>query len=809
MSSLPMKEKPMGFCEPLLAHPDETLKEHLIQVSKLSEEYAPNDLKELARVAGLFHDIGKATTFFQKHLKDPSYKIPETNHSYFSSVFAAWALMEKKYNESDAFTVFMAISRHHGNLKSPEKILPTEDEAKSRNFLSISEEVKPGLRKQLKAIEKQIEDLKQSDCLKQLCTDMGMGDLKLENFFEGGWKETLIAIYNHYRTLRRKKERTYYWKVNEIFSCLIDADKKLSAGVSPKERSTLPESMVDVYLKTVRKEADAEKNILEMREILYNSVNEKILNDPLKYLFPSHLTITAPTGSGKTLTGFNAALKLRKRVAKEYGYEPKIIYALPYINLIEQNYDVIKKVLETGRLNPRDYLLAHHHLAKISEMGDEDSKSVEEQLMFMESWDSEIVVTTFVQLFQTLVAASNRSLKKLHNIRKSIIILDEIQSIDAEHWNLIRDILKDIKERETTIISMTATQPKLISGIELAPRTGKITPEKRVGVQYTPDSIDLKQLKEKIVESDAQSILVVVNTIENSILLHKKLLDEKKHDGWRIFYLSTNITPYERRERLKKLEEALERKEGKTVLISTQVVEAGVDLDFEEGFREISPIDSILQVAGRINRNGKHLGTLHIFSLDDGKEKAVYGEILPFISQNMLKEMFSKERGVSDVSLIGKLSNYYESIEEWISHQKSEEILNSISKLDYDQIEKFSLIKNAPTERIFVELDDNATEVLNRLREYLKLEDWKLKRLKVRALLPEIEAYTINVREKRIKRKMPRLFSDDPAIEREDIFHISKEMVREYYDIGKQQIDGTRIDGSGFKFLEDIEDQFT
>lgn len=790
----------MDSCE-FLAHPGEKLSTHLIQTSRLAEEYASEDVRKIAGLVGLLHDIGKATRFFQEHLRSNSHGGAETHHSYFGAVFCAWVAKQRGFNPVDRLVAFMTVSRHHGNLEYPEIILPDYEEVECANFNCISGDIKSGLRTELKALLKQIENLKGNGCFSNLCENIGLTDINLNDFFNDGWKTTLIDLYHSYGEIRREERGDIYWRINEVFSCLIDADKRLSADFHPKRRKSLREDMVDIYLKDVREKLIADKELQRIRERLYHGVNDEILSVPLHKLFPAHLTITAPTGSGKTLTGLNAALKLRERVKKKYGYEPRIIYSLPYINLIKQSQTILEKVLERNGFDPKEYLIAHHHLAPVPKKDDENEKSVEEQLMFMESWDSEIIITTFVQFFQTLVSNSNRSLKKLHNIRGSIVILDEIQSIKAEHWNLIRAILKDIKKLEVTVISMTATQPKLVDveSIELAPPD--LRPRKRVSIELILNELDLQKLGERIAGSKSRSILVVLNTIKNSINLHRKLTESPELSGVEIFYLSTNITPCERKKRL----EELKRKLGdastkeKIILVSTQTVEAGVDIDFEEGYREISPLDSILQVSGRVNRNGNGTGRLEIFSLENGKERFVYGAILPSITKEILNDL--KTGGaLSDTSLMDSIVDYYTKVEEDISQEKSEKMVKSIFKLDYKEIGHFSLIKDLPTVRIFVELNDKAKGALKKLKSILKTKDWKTKRIKLRALLPTLELFTINVSANRVKSGIPRLFEEDPQIRRDDILYISECDLEKYYDLGENGVDGT-----GFRFFGDAD----
>ena len=137
-------------------------------------------------------------------------------------------------------------------------------------------------------------------------------------------------------------------------------------------------------------------------------------------------------------------MKLRERIRREKNYIPRIIYCLPFVNIIEQNYDVFSKVLSLisdFKRNLSSYLLKHHHLADLEYKYGNELKPLDESLLLIEAWESEIIVTTFVQLMHTIVGFKNSFLKKFHNVVGSIIILDEVQSIPVEYWKLTRNVL--------------------------------------------------------------------------------------------------------------------------------------------------------------------------------------------------------------------------------------------------------------------------------------------------------------------------------------------------------------------------------
>ena len=141
-------------------------------------------------------------------------------------------------------------------------------------------------------------------------------------------------------------------------------------------------------------------------------------------------------------------MKLRERL-KENQIEPRIIYALPFTSIIDQNFDVIEEILSSMRdfqKNKNAYMIKHHHLADISYLVDDEARPLDESLLLVESWDSEVVVTTFIQLFYTIIGYKNRFLKKYHNISNSIILLDEVQNIPMEYWPLVNIMLRILQK---------------------------------------------------------------------------------------------------------------------------------------------------------------------------------------------------------------------------------------------------------------------------------------------------------------------------------------------------------------------------
>lgn len=775
-----------------LARHGEGLVSHLRAVAKLAREFAPESLAEAAELVGLVHDLGKATPFFQQRLNNPHFADPAANHAYISALFGAWVAQQRGL---DALAVFLAVARHHGPLRTPAALLPDPEDIDPPDFSTIDRQ---GLRRVLRALCRQIPEVAKS--WPSLCEKLALPDPTpflqgeiwdiLRELCEEAWRLKVHAL----PTLHDPQARRRYWEINILFSALIDADKKLAAQYQNPERVRLPRDLVVRYLATTSSRASP---LQGQRRVLFETVARQVSLRPLTDLFPALLTLTAPTGAGKTLAVLHAALTIRARVEEECGWSPRIIYALPFINLIEQTASVIRNVLVTGGFNPDDVLIEHHHLAPLVRRGAshtaaqaanqdqfEEDLDVDEALLLAESWDAEIVLTTFVQVFHTLVGYQNRALKKLHTlVSGSILILDEVQALDAHYWPLLRALLADLPEWNVTVILMTATQPRLVesgAALELVDPPLTDYPSRVVLQPIAPQTIP--ELAEAIAGIRDRSQLIVVNSIRVSLELYRAL---ERYSFPYLYYLSTNITPRDRRRRLAEIQKLLMAREP-VVLVSTQVVEAGIDVDFQVGWREWGPLESLLQVAGRINRNAEQSRAfLRVIPLQEGQGERVYGRILLEAARSHLPE------AMSDLELIQRLDGYFQTIEQRISQAHAEALLMAVASLDYDRpnvdcrklgasvpLSCFRLIEELPGLSIVVEQDDHATAAIKKLLNALGLEHPHERRLAVRQAFHELEYYTITPLLQRAVGNLP-----PPLLHgREDLRLITCEQLESFYD---------------------------
>lgn len=358
------------------------------------------------------------------------------------------------------------------------------------------------------------------------------------------------------------------------------------------------------------------------------------------------VTLTAPTGAGKTLAMLDLALRVQATRFALEGHVPRVIYCLPFLALGKQIVDEIKKA--TGMRDDEVHsrrLVVHNYLTPMRFRMDEDGDYITGKgaRWHVVHWQGDFVVSTFVQLFASCFSGGKTDVSRLHHLAGAILLLDEVQTIPIKYWDVVAAFLQDLASvAGTTVIMSTATQPHIIEPPvdELATpllNNPVMQDLDRYEMTWHPDVKNLGALIERVVADGTlvnQDVMVVVNTttlarstwetIENTLAARP----EATHD---VFLLSGLVTPRDRANLLddiiKLLKAPLPRK--RVLLVCTQLIEAGVDVSFDIVFRDIAPLDSIVQVAGRCNRYGKNKGQdkgqVHIVNLHTGNGKLYAG----------------------------------------------------------------------------------------------------------------------------------------------------------------------------------------
>lgn len=411
-----------------------------------------------------------------------------------------------------------------------------------------------------------------------------------------------------------------------LFSCLVDADALDTEAHWQPEAGTIRTqtrmTLVDLWNhflldqerlgRQVQESGLASTQVNRVRASVYNACVEGAS------LPPGLFRLTVPTGGGKTRSA--TAFALRHGI--EHGLR-RVIYAVPFLTITEQTVDVLRSAL-----GDQASILEHHSgIEPKTRENDDGAESADEQWrrLVSDNWDAPIVVTTTVQLFESLFARKTRKCRKLHNIASSVIILDEFQTVPEHLREPIFDVLSElVSNYGVTVVLCTATQPVLdtieteltargMSPRELAPDPAQaFRALNRVRITWPTNGERWSWDRVAGEMRATEQVLTIVNTVRDAGDAFSALSDPNA------FHLSTRLCGAHRRAILREIRCRL--RDGKPCrVISTQLVEAGVDLDFPAVMRALGPLDRIAQAAGRCNREGRmsEKGRVIVFDTED------------------------------------------------------------------------------------------------------------------------------------------------------------------------------------------------
>ncbi len=778
-----------------LSHPNKSLLEHLRNVGlnvrelilskKLDiKEFIDNNiLADSAYIVGVCHDFGKLTSFFQNYILEKDEQIKqklknksETHHSLISALFTYYViqdylnqkdLLKKKYYEYLPVICFQIVRRHHGDLNDA-----IDDAIINNDNLSIIE-------KQLTSIS--IEDA--NKIYRELFSLINHSiDLKLLKEFLISLKSKTFPGKRKLRNIDNENTLLFYFITLLLYSILLDSDKTDAAQIAKSSRNELSSDSVDNFIKD--NFSQKQNEISNIRQDIYYEVVSRTSELDLEK--DKILSLNLPTGSGKTLTSFSFALKLRQRIIEQKNYIPKIIYSLPFLSIIDQNYSVINEVLD----NPStDVLLKHHHLSDVvysmtENQYENTNNDVGKNLLQIEGWNSEIIFTTFYQFFHSIVANKNRAIRKFHNISNSIVLFDEVQAIPHKYWLLLKEIVVFFaKYFNTYFVFMTATQPLVIDSIKplVYNKEKYFTALNRFDLHINFDEIEIndfiKLLKDDINNNPDKDFLIVLNTIKSSQRVYANL-KELFEENSKLYYLSTNIIPKLRMCLIRRIRNDTPKRK---IIVSTQVVEAGVDLDVDIVYRDFAPFDSINQVAGRCNRNfnmNKTRGQVKIFNIFSQENESRYfpQSIYDKYLLSKTRDVFTNESTtIEEKDLLPFTYSYFRKVKEGLSNNESRKILEYVTTLRYSELSKFKLIEqDYPTVDIFVAISEYAQKVLSTYQQIKSDKDLTglEKRNEFLKIRKQFNDYIISV---------PQSYAD--GFTEGELGYVSKEELSIYYDL--------------------------
>ncbi|WP_455629057.1 CRISPR-associated helicase Cas3' [Parabacteroides chinchillae] len=539
---------------------------HCNNVSILAQRFS-EDFKSgiWGKFIGLLHDLGKENPEFQRYISGVSGYKPEfagnrhVNHAYVG------ALAARKIFPKEFFILSYCIMGHHAGLP-----------------------------------------------------DCGNFDNTMKSPFP---KDVTVPFYKE-NTLplpfQLQLSEIHIW-IRMLFSCLVDADYLDTEEFMNEEQSKLRKNKAKLHELL----PPLKDHLYQLKKHASDTPLNKIREEIQKKCFdaasirPGFFSLTVPTGGGKTLSSLVWAINH----ALKYG-KKRVIIAIPYTSIIVQTAQILRDIF-----GPENVL--EHHSNTIKETY-ANPKLQEQMKLATENWDAPIIVTTNVQLFESLFSNRPSKCRKLHNICNSIIILDEVQTLPLNYLRPIIDCLKALQNLfGTSILFTTASQSAIDGDI----RCGKSNKDHFDGIQNIHEIIsDPEQLSVQLrrVQIHMDTDISNYNEIAERIARHKRVLcivntrADAKEIYTRLpedeftFHLSRMMCPVHIRETIKTLKKALLSEDIPIIrVVATQLIEAGVDIDFPVVFRQEAGLDSIIQAAGRCNREGKlKSGNTYVFKLE-------------------------------------------------------------------------------------------------------------------------------------------------------------------------------------------------
>jgi CRISPR-associated endonuclease/helicase Cas3 len=565
---------------------------HLEAVSQIARELAsaarPLDgsFADLAYLAGILHDFGKYSDCFQQMLKTGKGSCQHAIHGAILAYFGAWEGSRRPALQ----TVAAAIAGHHAGLS----------------------DWTPQLQQKLREQKFRSEG---SELLTRASSDCGELD------------RVLLGLADQHDISHFSSKARFDLYVRLLFSCLVDADRLDSGGRRPTQADMQATARLNTLLQHIGtlQGTSQEGSVKQMRaKVLENCLQAASSEARL-------FSLSVPTGGGKTLAAMAFALRRASLYPDRFR---RVIVVIPYLSIIEQSAKVYSDIFG------QDALLEHHsgsivklfkrdedHFSPAPERENEEDKRFQETGLRpeTENWDSPLVVTTSVRFFESLFSDRPSDLRRVHNIARSIVILDEVQTLPRRLLGPLLEMMKELADDwGTNFVFSTATQPAFERPLNKALHTGDLRwapgtlteivhdpaelhrTLKRVEIHWKIDhAVGWPEIAQRMVA--ASQCLAIVNVRDHANQLYDEVLHSAKDAGLTldgVFHLSTRMSGAHRLRVLNGIRRRLEAHESCHV-VSTQLIEAGVDVDFPLVLRALAPLDSIVQAAGRADREGK------------------------------------------------------------------------------------------------------------------------------------------------------------------------------------------------------------
>lgn len=599
------------------------LEEHLAQVKRvatflLQQHHAFIYYPQTAAVAAAIvdcHDLGKGSAGFQSYIKNPTKFLnkrekEEKAHTALSAALAILWAKQQNWQAFDILALTQSVAGHHSGFRALREGDKTLD-----NYLRSNK-----LEKQWKTLN--YRELSQA-------TGLSLENIMAEFEEAHEWLFNDLEIEEKMTELSLPDAVIFRLWTQFLFSILLEADKALLAlrhseshHYFEKSPHPLSPTLVSDYLAQL-----SSTHFDPLRQ----AVRQQLIQTIYKYRQERCFTLTVPTGVGKTLLAATWALEQRQMMA-ESGIVPKMIIVLPFLSIVDQTETIYRELLKAPT-QQSDLLMSSHSLAQREWDSESEQNS---SAFFLDIWRSDVVITTFDQFLLALFSPKTKYLMRFHHLMDALIILDEVQTLPVKLWDLVNQTLQNLVQLgHSKVLLMSATQPGLLQpAVELVGEHQQIQQlfdqcnrYRLVFKHRVSQSLDefIKNLIPRMTEwiQHQQRPLITLNTRASAKKVWQAL---NKHFGENVpvYLISADLIP---RDRLQKI--ATVKTKQPCIVVSTQTIEAGVDIDMDVVIRDFAPLEALIQIAGRCNRHlkkGDLGGLVEIVSLmsQNGREYVDY-----------------------------------------------------------------------------------------------------------------------------------------------------------------------------------------
>ncbi len=730
----------------LLSHPTLLLTQHIEQVNTAatflfnthSEKVRTQRSETAAVLTALVrgHDLGKGSPAFQHYIRNPEkyrgdYRAKE--HSALSAVLTLLWARQQCLEPLTILALTQAIAGHHAGFATLEYL---------ENRLRLDDD--DPLLMQWEQLDYAV-----------LTQASGLELTKIDGEFEDArrWLFRRQDIAEKLHALAIDEAVHFRLWTQFIFSLLLEADKAFLA---------LSQENTQRYLQVTRPTLSSEcvdKRITDLATTPLNDLRQQLRSQFIANINSTdrYCTLTLPTGTGKTLLAASWAFAQREQMAQT-GVAPRIIIALPFLSIVDQTEKEYRELLgiDVNHSVQSDLLLSSHSLSQREYEWEGEKLGTSYTRFYLDTWRSEIIVTTFDQLLLALLSPRTRHQMRHHVLMDAVIVLDEVQTLPCQLWDIVDHTLRGLTiEGNSRVLLMSATQPALLTGAqELAGNTGQIT---EIFNQFNRYQLifwhrDTQCIDDFIAEllprldiwqAHGQRVLITLNTRASAKAVWQAVREHLVNTV-PVYLITADVTP---NDRIVKIDAIKALSIGKPcVVVSTQTIEAGVDIDMDVVIRDFAPLDALIQIAGRCNRNNRLDecgGQVEIISLMNtgGRDYAsmIYDTVLLDITREVLAQ---HPEQLSEKAVLGVGQAYFDLVK--ARKNTGTEITRAFAYWE-EMPDVQTLLRGRIQQISFLVLNAEEKWLLDQLKTALNIADRWERREALRALASELQRRTVTV----------------------------------------------------------------